>query len=87
MAGTASWGTAMERNAPSRPELGLSTSGAPRDVVAEEKIRFTSSILPKWARRTKSLDPLLPLLYLRGASTGDFQEVLGALLGMDAPNI
>jgi putative transposase len=57
------------------------------DVAADEKIRFTSSILPKWARRTKSLDPLLPLLYLRGASTGDFQEVLGALLGKDAPNI
>jgi hypothetical protein len=39
------------------------------DVVAEEKIRFTSSILPKWARRTKSLDALLPILYLRGVST------------------
>ena len=36
------------------------------DVGAEEKIRFTSSILPKWARRTKSLDALLPVLYLRG---------------------
>ena len=36
------------------------------DVVAEKKIRFTSSILPKWARRTKSLDALLPVLYLRG---------------------
>src|SRR6516165_10074215 len=44
------------------------------EVGAEEKIRFTSSILPKWARRTKSLDALLPVLYLRGVSTGDFQE-------------
>jgi hypothetical protein len=44
------------------------------DVGADEKIRFTSSILPKWARRTKSLDALLPILYLRGVSTGDFQE-------------
>ena len=35
-----------------------------------EKIRFTSSILPKWSRRTKSLDALLPILYLRGVSTG-----------------
>ena len=51
------------------------------DVGAEEKIRFTSSILPKWARRTKSLDALLPVLYLRGVSTGDFQEALAALLG------
>jgi Transposase and inactivated derivatives len=57
------------------------------DVVAEEKIRFTSSILPKWARRTKSLDALLPVLYLRGVSTGDFQEALAALLGKDAPNL
>ena len=57
------------------------------EVVAAEKIRFTSSILPKWARRTKSLDALLPILYLRGVSTGDFQEALAALLGKDAPNL
>lgn len=54
---------------------------------AEERIRYSSSILPKWARRTKSLDVLLPALYLRGISTGDFQEVLTALLGKDAPNL
>ncbi len=54
---------------------------------AAEKICFTSSILPKWARRTKSLDALLPVLYLCGVSTGDFQEVLTALLGRDAPNL
>src|SRR4051812_44128075 len=52
-----------------------------------ERIRFTSAILPLWARRTKSLDALLPVLYLRGISTGDFQEALGALLGKDAPNL
>ena len=40
------------------------------DVAAEAKIRFTSNILPKWARRSKSLDALLPVLYLRGISTG-----------------
>ena len=57
------------------------------DVGPEAKIRFTSSILPKWARRTKSLDTLLPILYLRGVSTGDFQEALTALLGKDAPNL
>ena len=56
-------------------------------VGAEDKIRFTSSILPKWARRTKSLDALLPVLYLRGVSTGDFQEALSAILGKDAPNL
>jgi putative transposase len=52
-----------------------------------ERIRFSSAILPKWARRTKSLDALLPVLYLRGISTGDFQEALAALLGKEAPNL
>ena len=51
------------------------------------RIRFTSAILPRWARRTQSLDALLPILYLRGVSMGDFQEALGALLGKDAPNL
>src|SRR5256886_13540492 len=41
------------------------------DVDVEEKIRFSSSILPKWARRTKSLDALLPVLYLRGVSRSE----------------
>ncbi|MGA8494336.1 MAG: IS256 family transposase [Xanthobacteraceae bacterium] len=52
-----------------------------------ERIRFTSAILPRWARRTRSLDALLPTLYLRGVSMGDFQEALAALLGHDAPNL
>jgi transposase-like protein len=56
-------------------------------VPAEGRIRFTSNILPRWARRSKSLDALLPILYLRGISTGDFQEALTALLGSDAPNL
>jgi putative transposase len=57
------------------------------DVPAGQKIRFTSNILPRWARRSKSLDALLPVLYLRGISTGDFQEALCAILGTDAPNL
>ena len=57
------------------------------EVPSEEKIRFISTILPRWARRSKSLDVFLPILYLRGISTGDFQEVLTALLGKDAPNL
>ena len=52
-----------------------------------ERIRFSSAIQPLWARRTRSLDALLPVLYLRGISTGDFQEALTALLGKDAPNL
>ena len=53
----------------------------------EERLRFSSTILPKWARRSPSLDALLPVLYLRGVSTGDFREALSALLGPDAPNL
>jgi putative transposase len=52
-----------------------------------ERIRFTSALLPRWARRTRSLDALLPILYLRGVSMGDLQEALAALLGKDAPNL
>ncbi|MHC2387571.1 hypothetical protein ACVMFA_000299 [Bradyrhizobium liaoningense] len=52
-----------------------------------DRLRFSSAILPLWARRTKSLDALIPVLYLRGISTGDFQEALSALLGKDAPNL
>jgi len=61
-----------------------------RDRGAAEngpRIRFTSAILPRWARRTPGLDALLPVLYLRGVSAGDFQEALAALLGKDAPNL
>jgi transposase-like protein len=56
-------------------------------TAAGERIRFTSAILPRWARRTRSLDALLAILYLRGVSMGEFQEALGALLGRDAPNL
>ena len=58
-----------------------------RGATTGARIRFTSNILPKWARRTKSLDALLPVLYLRGISAGDFQEALSALLGKEAPNL
>jgi transposase-like protein len=57
------------------------------DQPEEGRARFTSNILPRWARRSKSLDALLPVLYLRGISTGDFREALSALLGRDAPNL
>ena len=48
-------------------------------------IRFTSAILPPYLRRTKSIEELLPWLYLKGISTGDFGEALAALLGPAAP--
>ena len=54
-------------------------------VDPSARIRFTSVILPPFARRTRSLDAVLPVLYLRGISSGDFQEALSALLGKVAP--
>lgn len=61
-----------------------------RDRVAKaadpDRIRFTSALLPPYARRTKSLDVLLPILYLRSISTGDFAETLAAF-GKDAPGL
>jgi len=60
-----------------------------RGVAAEnaERIRFTPVILPPYARRTRSLEVLIPILYLKGISTGDFEEALAALLGKDAPGL
>ena len=52
-----------------------------------EKIRFTSTILPPYLRKTKSIEDLLPWLYLKGISTGDFQEALAALLGPNASGL
>lgn len=51
------------------------------------RIHFSPSILPKHARRTKSLDAVLPILYLKGISSGSFQDALSALLGPEAPNL
>ncbi len=53
-----------------------------RDRAADggERIRFSSAILPPYARRSKSLEVLIPILYLKGVSTGDFEEALVALL-------
>jgi len=55
-----------------------------RTGAGEERIRFTSAILPPYARRSRSLEVLIPILYLKGISTGDFEEALAALLGKDA---
>jgi len=51
------------------------------------RIRFTPAILPPYLRRSKSIETLLPILYLKGISTGDFSEALAALLGKDAPGL
>ncbi|MBU1949794.1 MAG: IS256 family transposase, partial [Candidatus Eisenbacteria bacterium] len=52
-----------------------------------EKIQFRSSILPPYLRRSKSIEELLPWLYLKGISTGDFSEALTSLLGPDAAGL
>lgn len=54
---------------------------------AGERENFQSSILPPYLRKTKSLEDLLPWLYLKGVSTGDFSEALAALLGPEAAGL
>lgn len=53
----------------------------------EEREQFTSKILPPYLRKTKSVDELLPWLYLKGISTSDFNEALQSLLGADCPGL
>jgi transposase-like protein len=60
---------------------------APRVRDREGELKFRSSILPAYLRRTRSIEELLPWLYLKGLSTGDFATALGALLGRDAPGL
>lgn len=50
-------------------------------------IRFTSAVLPAYLRRTRNIEELLPWLYLKGVSTGQFDEALAALLGPKAPGL
>jgi putative transposase len=54
---------------------------------AGQRETFTPAVLPPYLRRTKSLEELIPWLYLKGVSTGDFSEALKAILGPDAPNL
>lgn len=52
-----------------------------------QREKFSSAILPPYLRKTKSLEELIPWLYLKGVSTGDFAEALTALLGPDSPGL
>ena len=73
-----------------RPERTIQTGigevrvKAPRVRDRAGELKFHSSILPAYLRRTRSIEELLPWLYLKGLSTGDFSEALAALLGKDA---
>lgn len=54
---------------------------------AGQREKFTSAIVPPYLRKTQSIEELIPWLYLKGVSTGDFSEALAALLGPDAPGL
>jgi transposase-like protein len=58
-----------------------------RTEQAGERRRFTSRILPPYMRRSPKVAEVLPVLYLRGLSTGDFRDALAALLGADAAGL
>lgn len=58
-----------------------------KGAKGEDAIKFSSWILPRYLRRSKSIDELVPWLYLKGISTGDFPEALQALLGADAKGL
>ena len=60
---------------------------APRVNDRREEVRFTSRILPPYMRRSPRLEEALPILYLRGLSTGDFAEALPVLLGPQAAGL
>ena len=55
--------------------------------LESEPIRFTSALLPPYLRKTRSMEELIPWLYLKGVSTSDFTEALAALVGKDAPGL
>jgi putative transposase len=77
------------RNGKARPRrvslgAGIIEIAAPRVDDRRSDHRFTSKILPPYMRRSPRLNEALPVLYLRGLSTGDFEEALSALLGAEA---
>jgi putative transposase len=80
----------------SMPERTIITGVGPIDVKQPrvhdrrpegEKEKFSSAILPPYLRKTKSIEELIPWLYLKGISTGDFSEALAAILGPDAKGL
>ena len=80
------------RNGKARPRtvtlgVGPVEIEAPRVHDRRPDHKFTSRILPPWARRSPRLEEMLPVLYLHGLSTGDFSEALTALLGPEAAGL
>ena len=58
-----------------------------RSLQESERVSFRSAILPPYLRKTRSMEQLIPWLYLKGVSTGDFSDALAALVGKDAPGL
>ena len=80
------------RNGRARPRQVTMGSGtvevrAPRVHDRRSGQKFTSRILPPWMRRSPKVNEVIPLLYLRGLSTGDFREALPVLLGEAASGL
>lgn len=78
------------------PARTISTGVGPVDVQqprvhdrrsADKREKLSSAILPPYLRKTKSLEELIPWLYLKGVSTGDFSEALAALVGPEAKGL
>jgi len=67
--------------------LGQVPLKAPRVHDRSGQVRFNSSIVPRYLRRSRTIEELLPWLYLKGISTGEFSEALAALLGREAPGL
>ncbi len=58
-----------------------------QSTSSEERIRFSSKLIPPYLRKSKSIEALIPWLYLKGISTGGFQEALAAILGKRAAGL
>jgi len=78
------------------PRRSITTGVGPVDIeqprvrdnrVTRERERFSSKILPPYLRKTKSIEELLPWLYLKGISTSDFNEALQSLVGTECPGL
>jgi transposase-like protein len=81
----------------SLPKRQILTGAGPLDISQprvrdkspepSERVRFNSSILPAYLRKSKAIEELIPWLYLKGISTGDFSEALQALVGPEAKGL
>ena len=76
-----------QRRVHDRRIVGVGDDGESIDADGRAVERFRSKILPPYLRKTKSIEELIPWLYLKGVSTGGFTEALTALLGQDAPGL